>query len=365
MELFPNFFSTFASSIHARFAVFTSLYPIQDYNAFTLERVPVKSLFEVLHETGYSCSLFYSSFADFTGFRDLLKQRGIDELYDADNMPGQRATERVAWGLREEETLGAMRSYIRKHASDSQRFFMTYIPASPHEPFEQVPARFQQFKATEPGDRTPAYLNQLLYMDWVMASIVDELKDTGLLEKTLVIITDDHGELLGNNGGPIGHGWLLTPELANAPLIIMDPAKPGYRVNPTIGAQIDILPTVLDLLRIPLPADQLYEGRSLYALQDDKTRRIYSNSYQQYGVIHQNRFIAGDREMDGSRFAGIRNNAYTISNEGAKTVFSGCQDSGSNTVSIREFDKFQESLLRNYSFYCASFGKPRRVASSE
>src|SRR5205823_3313733 len=185
MEVFPNFFSNFASSIHARFAVFTSLYPIQDYNAFTLERVPVKSLFEVLHENGYTSSMFYSSFADFTGFRDLLKQRGIDELYDADNMPGERTTERVAWGLREEETLGAMRERIKKYSAGGQRIFMTYVPAAPHHPFEQVPARFQKFKAGEEGDHTPFYLNQLLYMDWVLASMVDQLKDSGLLDKTL------------------------------------------------------------------------------------------------------------------------------------------------------------------------------------
>src|SRR5207245_1772593 len=55
MEIFPNFFSNFASSIHARFAAFTGLYPVRDFNAFTLERVPVKSLFEVLHDHGYAC----------------------------------------------------------------------------------------------------------------------------------------------------------------------------------------------------------------------------------------------------------------------------------------------------------------------
>src|SRR5207247_880827 len=104
MELFPNFFSSFASSIHARFAAFTSLYPSRDYNLFTIRHVPVKSIFEVLHERGYECSMFYSSFADFTGFRDFLNGRNVD-LYDADTMPGQRTTARVSWGLREEETL--------------------------------------------------------------------------------------------------------------------------------------------------------------------------------------------------------------------------------------------------------------------
>src|SRR6185295_7788194 len=108
-------------------------------------------------------------------------------------------------------------------------------------------------------DFTPLYLNQLLYMDWVLASMVDQLKESGLLEKTLVIITDDHGELLGAQGGPIGHGWLLTPELANAPLIIMNPEQRRYRVNLTVGSQVDLLPTVLELLDIPLPTGQLYQ----------------------------------------------------------------------------------------------------------
>ena len=97
MELFPNFFSAFTGSIHARFATFTSLYPSLDFHAFTQERVPVKSLFEVLHDHGYTCSMFYSSFFDYTGFRDFLKNRGLDEMYDADTMPGQRSTQRVAW----------------------------------------------------------------------------------------------------------------------------------------------------------------------------------------------------------------------------------------------------------------------------
>ena len=254
MEVFPNFFSNFAGSIQARFATFTGLYPVRDFNAFTMQRVNVKSLFEVFHDNGYTSSLFYSSFLDYTGFRDFLKNRGIDELYDADTMPGQRKTERVSWGLREEETLGAIRNQIKKYAGGNQRFFLTYVPAAPHYPYDCVPEAFRQFKPSAVGDYTPLYLNELLYMDWVMASIVDQLKESGLLDKTLVVITNDHGEMMGANGGSIGHGWAITPELANTPLIIMDPQNPGYHLNYTLGSQIDLLPTLLDLLRISVPA---------------------------------------------------------------------------------------------------------------
>ena len=135
-------------------------------------------------------------------------------------------------------------------------------------------------------------------MDWVMASIVDQLKESGLLDKTLVVITNDHGEMLGANGGSIGHGWAITPELANTPLIIMDPQNPGCHLNYTLGSQIDVLPTLLDLLKISFLPGQLYEGRSLYAPPAGDDRLVYLNSYEQYGVIAGNHFVSGDRKAD-------------------------------------------------------------------
>ena len=197
-------------------------------------------------------------------------------------------------------------------------------------------------------------------MDWVMASIVDQLKESGLLDKTLVVITDDHGEMLGANGGPIGHGWVITPELANAPLIIMDPQNPGHHLNYTLGSQIDLLPTLLDLLKIPIPAGQLYEGRSLYAPEAGDHRLAYLNSYEQYGVIAGNRFVSGDRKADEGGAAASPKTAYAIANQGSKTLFTADPAAEEPPLLIRPFDDFQENLLRNYSFYCRRFPRPAR-----
>jgi arylsulfatase A-like enzyme len=359
MEIYPNFFSSFASSIHARFATFTSLYPVQDYNAFTLERVPVKSIFEVVHENGYACSLFYSSFLDYTGFRNFLEGRGLDAVYDADTMPGQRKTERVAWGLREEETLEAIQKQIKTYASENQRFFLTYVPAAPHYPYEKVPERFHKFKPGAMDDYSPLYYNELLYMDWVLASIVGQLEDSALLDKTVVIITNDHGEMLGEHGGPIGHGFQLSPELVNTPLIIMDPRKKGFRINQTIGSQVDLLPTLLDMLGIPAPNDELYEGRSLARAGESKGPLTYLNSMQDFGVIAGNQLMLGDRERD----KGAVTRVYTIGNSGSKTIFSEENATFNRNVSIERFDEFQGNLLRNYSLYQQALRKSRPLAA--
>lgn len=363
MELFPNFFSSYAGSIQAQFATFTGLYPVRDFNMFTLQRVNVKSIFEVFHDNGYASSMFFSSLFDYAGFREFLNQRGIDEMYDADIMPGARQSERVSWGLREEETLGAMVSQIKKYAARDQRFFLTYIPAAPHYPYDGVPEKFKKLKPVNVGDYTPFYLNDLLYIDWVMASIMDQLKESGLLDKTLVIITNDHGERTGEGGGSIGHGWFLTPELANTPLIIMDPEKTGFRVNYTLGSQIDLLPTALDVLKISLPPGQLYQGRSLYAPPEGEDRRTYLNSYGQYGIIAHNHFVSGDRKADEGGASSSPRTVYAISNQGSKTLFTEDHAAKEGPLLIRPFDDFQENLLRNYTSYCESVRRARQTAS--
>jgi hypothetical protein len=345
MELFPNFFSNFASSIHARFAAFTSLYPVADYNAFTLERVPVKSVFEVLHENGYSTSLFYSSYLDFTGFRNFLQNRGLDEIYDADTMPGKDPRAMVSWGITEEQTLQAMQRQIHRYAQSDKKFFLTYVPAAPHYPYDHVPERFRSFKPAGADDYKALYLNELLYMDWVLASLVGELEKAGVLDKTLVIITDDHGEMLGGKGKAIGHGWWLNPELVNAPLILIDPDHKGYKVNTIPGSQVDLLPTILDRLGLVIPRDQLYEGHSLERKNPDSNCVAWLNSFQQYAVLRAKDLVFGDRERPGDL------SAVTLSNEGAKTIFHQLENTKLKPVQIQEFDRFQESLLRNYSYY--------------
>ncbi len=352
MELFPMFFCSFPASVNARFAALSGLYPVRSCEMFTSHRVDVKSIFEILHQNGYSCSVFDSSFLDYSGFRDFLQRRGIDSMYDADTMPGRRSELSVSWGLREEETLQAIQSQIKQYATNHQKFFLSYFPVAPHNPFDGTPQKFKKFPLGKIGNYTPRYLNELLYLDWVITSIVDQLKDSGLLDQTLVIITDDHGEMLGENGGPIGHGWAVTPELANIPLIIMDPDKPGYHINNTVGSQVDLLPTILDLLGMAVPQGQLYQGISLYSAAAQTDRIIYLNSFQQYGIIKGHRLICGNRETevrDATTDPLVK--VFAITNNGASTMFSEMPFTKVSSPSIFQFDKFQENFLQNYSHY--------------
>jgi arylsulfatase A-like enzyme len=88
------------------------------------------------------------------------------------------------------------------------------------------------------------------------------LDERGLFERTVVIVTSDHGEEFREHG-QIGHERTLYRESLMVPLVIHAPSLRPRRVAEPVGL-IDLAPTLLDLAGIPAPAEM--EGRSLLPL---------------------------------------------------------------------------------------------------
>jgi arylsulfatase A-like enzyme len=354
MEVFPNFYSNFAGSLNARFAIFNGLYPLnKTCLSYLSPRIPAPSLFEVLHERGYDVSLFYSSHRDYERFNDYVGWRKLDAFYDADNMPGAEKFRKVSWGVEERAVLEAMKGRLARCAESGRRFFLTYVPAAPHMPYDCPSTEFEKFAngaGSLDNDYTGRYKNQLLYMDWIYSSLLQELERLHLLENTLVVITDDHGEMVGEDEGKLGHGWNLEPRLANVPLIIMDPARRGYRENDVLGSQVDILPTVLDLLQVPPPAGELYQGVSLYDAEQNRQKVVYVCSYMHRAIVRGSRYIQEQRS-NGARGQHFPVQVFDISHQGLKTVFQPVEESAAVGAELDQFDRFQRSFLVHYMYY--------------
>jgi len=104
------------------------------------------------------------------------------------------------------------------------------------------------------------YDENIAYTDSVVGSFLDWLDHTGRLERSVVIISSDHGE-------SFEHGWFkhtgpyLYNDLIRIPLLIHVPGQHhGARISQP-GEQVDLLPTILDLVATPVPA--WAEGTSL------------------------------------------------------------------------------------------------------
>ena len=102
--------------------------------------------------------------------------------------------------------------------------------------------------------------------------LLDFLRARGLDQRTLLVLTSDHGEQLGEEGrpAPFGdgfynvHGHTLYEELVHVPLIIRFPGQKVGRRIPQVTASIDVMPTILDVLGLPVPPE--VQGRSLRPL---------------------------------------------------------------------------------------------------
>ncbi|UCG31760.1 MAG: sulfatase [Phycisphaerales bacterium] len=104
--------------------------------------------------------------------------------------------------------------------------------------------------------------------DW-LGKFVQELRDRGLYEDALVILTSDHGEEFGEHNLQCiyqNHGHSVYEEMVRVPLIIKLPHQrhAGTRVSSTVR-MIDLMPTILDILGVSRPPKDM-QGLSLRPL---------------------------------------------------------------------------------------------------
>jgi Flp pilus assembly protein TadD len=123
------------------------------------------------------------------------------------------------------------------------------------------------------------YDAEIAAVDEAVGRTLTALEDHGVADRTLVILVADHGESLGEHG-EMTHAVLVYSPTMRVPLIVRDPARPGpQRVN-TLVSIVDILPTVLHRLGLPIPA--VCQGRPLPMTAPNDAppsdRRIYGES---------------------------------------------------------------------------------------
>lgn len=109
-----------------------------------------------------------------------------------------------------------------------------------------------------------AYDNSVRWEDEQIGIMMSELHALGLADKTLVVVASDHGEAFGEHGAE-GHARDVFSEVVRTPFLIIPPfqLKPGI-VVPIASENVDIWPTILDLLGQPLP--EASDGQSLVPL---------------------------------------------------------------------------------------------------
>jgi len=178
-----------------------------------------------------------------------------------------------------------------------ERFFLWLHFMDPHEyaNYHAVPQgaagaacpfTIRVFTKEEDRDRAPveyherAYRDNVAYTDWALGQLFGRLKTLGLHDKTLIILTADHGEEFSEHGG-MRHAHTLHDEVIRVPLILSLPGglPAGARVQKQ-ARLVDIVPTVLEVLGMRAPRD--LDGQSVLAMlppgAEEGEREAFSES---------------------------------------------------------------------------------------
>jgi len=161
-------------------------------------------------------------------------------------------------------------------ARGEEPFFLWLHYFDPHQPFEPPPP-YDQLYADD------LYNGEIAYADSRLGHMLDQLRRLGKLERTLIVVTADHGEGLGEHN-EVTHAVLAYDSTLHVPLVIRAPgmgAEAARVIEDRVGT-VDIVPTILDLLGMEIPAE--LHGQSLAPLwagdrTDPETAPGYTPQY--------------------------------------------------------------------------------------
>jgi arylsulfatase A-like enzyme/Flp pilus assembly protein TadD len=214
---------------------------------FAVPLSPVHSTWaELLHHEGYHTAAFIG--AVILDSKTLAP--GLDRGFDFyDNFP-EHSKAKLRWGRVERRGMDVVQraeAWLSAHPQ-GPHFVWVHL-YDPHDPYEPPVPYSQVYKGH-------LYDGEIAYADSALANFISYLKKNLWYENSLIVVVGDHGEGLGEHHEDT-HGIFLYDSTTHVPLILKTPARTTKVSTKVVEAQVrttDILPTVVDLIRIPVPA---------------------------------------------------------------------------------------------------------------
>jgi arylsulfatase A-like enzyme len=226
------------------------------------------TLASVLQSHGYTTGAFIGSFLL---ARSVGLDRGFDEYDSPFGAPAAVAESPYSARVRRDGALVLRAASQWLSARKGQPVFAFIHLFDLHAPYRigQTPGSALPEKA--------GYDAEIGYVDQLLGRFRQTLEQNGFWQRSLVVLVSDHGESLGDHG-ETSHGYFAYESTLHVPLIMHWPdsaAQYPARVMQPAGL-IDVAPTILDFLHIPVPAS--FAGVSLMKFDDAPAHPVFSES---------------------------------------------------------------------------------------
>jgi len=255
--LFSRAFATNPITLPSHASILTGTYPlfhgVRNNTTYVLDE-GMTTLAEILGAESFTTSACIGSFvldAQFNldqGF-DIYDDR-IEQGWARDELE-RRAHN--AFGFSERKANMVTRAALDQlDRLTADPFFMWVHYFDPHEPLDPPEPHHSRF--------ADPYEGEIAFVDEQVGVLLDTLRKIGRYDNTIIVVVADHGEGRMDHGEPT-HSLLIFDSTMHVPLIIKAPGSPGGIRVDDLASTVDIVPTVLDLLDLPIPGE--VQGHSL------------------------------------------------------------------------------------------------------
>jgi arylsulfatase A-like enzyme len=304
--LFRKAFATSGWTMPAHGSIFTSLYPARHGATHIDNSLDEASytLAEILKDNGYYCVGFCCNprLDDEHGFAqgfDIYDDYSVSVMLDA-----------MAFGIGQDTDINRRRTNdlindaaIRWLQNNTRHpFFMfvhyydnhwDYLPPPPYDklydpnyegPIDGTQIAREPLYSNPPSARdvehiVALYDGEVRQTDDDLGELLDSLADKGLMDNSIVIVAGDHGEQFYEHGHTSHQG--LFEELIHVPLVASIPGtKAKGRTVDALVSHVDIMPTILDYLQIPLPP--ACQGKSLKPIIEGDAEQVNDSIFAEY-----------------------------------------------------------------------------------
>lgn len=236
--LFEQAMATAPITLPSHTSILTGLYPPRHgvrHNAVHVLREELRTIAEVFHDAGYATGAFVA--AEVLS-KDFGLSQGFDE-YD-DQMGAERSS---SSGFAERKATAVSDVAIDWLSRTDRPFFAWVHYYDVHSDYAP-PEPYRTRHAGNPYD------GEVAYVDAQLARVLEALKRSGRYEQTLIAVTADHGEGLGQHGEG-SHTFLIYDSVMHVPMILRGPGLPRAKRVSAVASNAALAPTLAALAGLP------------------------------------------------------------------------------------------------------------------
>lgn len=267
---FDNFYqqTSQGKTSDAEFITENSLYAADRGSAFYAKsQNQYESLASIFKGQGYYTAVFHANEKEFWNRETMYEALGFDHFFDESAFLVNEENS-FGWGLTDEAFFEQTLDYLK---GLPQPFYARLLTLTNHYPFE-IPEQYQYISPGETNNEiVNHYITTVRYLDEALKSFITNLKESGLYDNTIIVMYGDHYGLSESYYEDLA--ILLQEEeitlnrhldLQRVPFIIHLPNQEEGEVVSTVSGQIDMKPTLLNLVGLPVNA-YINFGQDLFA----------------------------------------------------------------------------------------------------